>query len=229
MLGRSTDTGVITDARVTLWLNEAQRDIAERIPGLLALDMKNTTSVDFTSKLEYSLSDFTSPLSDTTQQNRICHVFNVWYLDGNESEKLTFVPADDFDDQIVDPTHSDRSYNVKQRMWTRRGSKIEVYPLGATTNHDKNFRLDGQVYAQDFSDDAWDSTSRTSDLEWADEGLIKYAEYKGWRAIGGDTGRANAAIARVEYNAWFDEYRTKHSSMPEWDANMYGPYVGDVE
>jgi hypothetical protein len=88
-IGRDTDTTLITDTRVLRWLNKAQEDIAEKCPGLTALDFKNTTSVDFTDgQLEWPLSDWTSGLTsnvagtDNTTSNRICHLYGAYFSKG---------------------------------------------------------------------------------------------------------------------------------------------------
>ena len=71
-IGRTNDTDLITDTRITRWLNEAQRTIAERIPGIHQLVFKNTTSLDFTAQLVYNMSDVS--VSDPTTTNNICHM-----------------------------------------------------------------------------------------------------------------------------------------------------------
>jgi hypothetical protein len=219
-VGRSTDTVQITDARVLRWLNKAQEEIAEQCPGLTALDMKNTVSVDFTTTLSYSLSEFTSHLSDVTTENRICHIYNAWFLNGADSVRLKFKPLDEFDADYPDPTSDDHEQNIPE-YYTRRGNNIEVFPLPSSDWVDYDFRLDGSVYPIDFTTD---STSASS-LERADDLLIAYGVFKAWSYIGGETGKANALAWYNLFESLLADYKKKNDVMHEWEANIYGPYI----
>jgi len=217
-LGRGDDTTLITDDRVMRWLNKAQEEIAEQCPGLVALDFKNTTSVDFTTVLKYALSDFTSPLMDVTTENRICHIYRAYYQDGDESRKLQYVPLDEFDDRYIDPT-SDDFYQGVPKYYTRRGGYIETYPVCSTAEQDKTFRLDGSVYPADFT--ATNSTA-SSTLDRADDLLIAYAVFKAWSYIGkGDT----AAAWFQKFEMLLEDYKRRNNVMHEWDANLFGEWI----
>ena len=216
-LGRDTDTELITDTRVCRWLNKAQEEIAEQCPGLTVLDMKNTTSVDFTVSLSFAMSEFTSSLSDITTSNRVCHIYGAAYIDGNESQHLQFMPQDDFDSDYLDPTSTDFAQG-KPKYYTRRGNNIEVFPICLTANCDKDFRLDGSVYPIDFT--AADSTALSS-LERADDLLIAYAIFKAWTYIG----KAEPAqLWLAKFNGLLEEYKRKNDVLHEWNANIYGVY-----
>ena len=216
-IGRDTDTVLVTDARVLRWLNKAQEEIAEQCAGLTALDIKNTTSVDFTEVLSYALSDFTSSLDDITTANRICHIYSAYYLDGADSIRLQFMPLDDFDGEYPDPTHSDFSPD-KPKYYTRRGGNLETYPLCSTANADTDFRLDGSVYPVDFT--ASDSTALSS-LDHADDLLIAYAVFKAWAYIG----KAEPAqLWLSKFNGLLEDYKRRNDVLHEWDANLYGVY-----
>ena len=222
-MGRSTDTGVVTDTRMLRWLNDAQEDIAEQCYGLEPLETRNISSIDFTQTKSYALYDFTSPLDDVTTDNRVCHLRKVFYVDGNESKEITFYPTNEFDEIAIDPTHSDYAASFPTR-WTRRGANIEILPLCATTYLDNtpSIGIVGDVYPIDFTDT--DST-HVSVLDKADDVLMKYAEWKAWGAVGGKEGLANSLVAKMEYGQLFQDYRDKNNILHEAEPNIYGPYV----
>jgi hypothetical protein len=217
-IGREEDTVLITEERVLRWLNDAQDEICEQIPGIHELELKNTDSVDFTTTLSYPLADFTSHLADVTTENRICYVWDIFYKNGADSYRIDFTPTDEFDTMVIDPTHTDAELSRPQ-YWTRRGNSIEMIPLCLTEWCDKDIRLDGCVYPINFT--GVDST-QVSSLKKADEGLISYAVYKAWVAIGNSE---NASMWMGKFNAWLTDYRDKNNVMHAWDANLYGGYV----
>ncbi len=213
-IGRPTDTALITDTRVLRWLNEGQREIAEQVPGLTELEMKNLTSVDFSENSAYAMADWTSHLTDVTTSNRIAHIKDAWYIDGADSYRLKFYPTDDFDDNWPDPTNSDFQA-FRPSSYTRRGDYIEVAPICATTYCDKTFRLDAYVYPTDFT--ATDST-HTSDLDNCDEGLINHAVWKAWAAIG----RIDNAVSwKNRWDSWLDDLQANNDKMTSWIPNIY--------
>ena len=225
-LGRETDTVLVTDARVLRWLNKAQEDIAEKCPGLTALDFKNTTSVDFTDgKLEWPLKDWTSTNStalstdtDNTTENHICHMYAAYFDATYSQHKIQYIPLDDFDRRYIDPTIENNALG-EPRVFTRRGNNLEIFPVCSTKEVDQNFRLDGSLYPSDFT--ATDSTAY-SGLERADDILIAYAVFKSWSYIG-EVDSAQAWLAK--YNGLLQEYKTRNDTLHEWDANVYGEWI----
>ena len=217
-LGRETDTALITDARVLRWLNKAQEDIAEKCTGLLALDFKNTTSVDFTHTLSYPLSDWTSSLTDNTTTNRICHIKAAYYAFSAESRRLQYLPLSEFDNQFIDATNVDFS-TTEVSLFTRRGNSIEIAPGCNTENADKDFRLDGSLYPPDFT--FTDSTAYSA-LDNADDLLIAYATFKAWTYIGK---KEDAQGWLSMYNGLLEEYIERNNKLDEWDANLYGVWI----
>ena len=218
LCGRTGDTVLVTDARVTRWINEAQRVIAENVPGLHELTFKNTLSLDTTAVLRWSLADITSGLSDDTSVNRIAHVFAVHYLNGLESKKLTYIPVDEFDEIWPDPTHSHVPVNICS-VWTRRGNYVEIMPLCVTAYHDDDWRFDVGVYPREFTTN--DTTA--SDLNDADEGLIAYGVWQAFVAIGSEKA-TDAAIWRTTFYEWLDDYKGQNDTMHEWNGNLFEPY-----
>lgn len=223
-LGRDTDTVLITDARVMRWLNKAQEDIAEKCAGLVALDFRNTTSVDFTHSRSWSLTDWTSTLTtpisgaDVTTSNRICHIKSAYYCFSSSSHKLQYIPLDEFDDRYIDMTNDD--FTGKEPLYfTRRGNNLEIAPGCSTTYVDKDFRLDGSLYPPDFT--ATDSTALSA-LDRADDILIAYAVFKAWAYIGKGE-EAQAWLSK--YNGLLDEYIARNNVLHEWDANVYGEWI----
>jgi len=183
LVGRTGDTALCDDTRCTRWLNEAQKEVVEKVPGIHNMVFKNTTSVDTTVVLSYALTDWT--VGDATTQSP-CHIFNVTYLDGNESVPLKYTHIDVWDEEFPDPTHSDVPVGIPQR-WTRRGNAIEMIPLCATAYCDADIRLDGDFYAEDLTT----NTTSPSDISGADQGLILYAVAQAWGAIGDEVKAKN--------------------------------------
>ena len=216
LCGRTGDTILITDARCARWLNEAQRIIAEKVPGLHELTFKNTTSFDTTATLRWSLAEITSGLLDVTTSSRVAHTFATWYLDGNESKKLTYVPVDEFDEIYPDPTHTDIPASLCN-VWTRRGNYIEIMPICLTEYHDDDLRFDVGVYPIDITD------ALSSSLNNADEGLIAYGVWQAFVAMGVEKA-TDAAIWRTQFYTWLEDYKDQNDTMPEWSGNWYEPY-----
>jgi len=223
LIGRAGDTDYITDERVLRWINDAQREIAEKCIGLECLERKNTTSVDTTQKLSYALADWTFDVTvDATTTNRVCHVKAMYYLDGNESHQLVFKPKDEFDAEIIDPTNSDFDPWYKPERFTRRGDYVELYPLCASAYCNKNLRLDAYIYPPDFTGSA---STRSSIIDNADKGLIAYAILEAWKHIGGQTGDANAIKWSLVWDKWLEDFQAQNDNLHAWEANIYGDYV----
>lgn len=210
LCGRTGDTVLITTGQLAIWFNEAQRMIVRECPGLHCMGFKNTASVDFTDKVAYPLADFT--LDATTQT--VANVFNVFYLDGLDSCRLSFVHTDEFDAQWIDPTHTDAARG-KPRWWTRREAAIEIVPLCSSSYYDKGLRVDGDFYATDFT--SGDSTVY-GDICEADEGLKYYALSKSWRAMGQT---AKAIDYSQQFDLWLDGYQHQNDRLLEWDGNLF--------
>ena len=141
LVGRegSGDSGPITDTRVTRWLNEGQKRIAQECPGLPELDFRNpaigdatgaSTFTIATDTLNYSIDDLTfsggTAYNDLTDE-KVIFISNVWHVDGANSLRLRFMPTDEFDTFSIDPTSSD-SVSDRPSRWTRRGNNIELAP-----------------------------------------------------------------------------------------------------
>lgn len=212
LVGREGDTVLMDSTRVRRWLNEGQRKITEACPGLNCTYFKNTTSVDTTVVRSYAVTDWT--VGDSTNQE-ICHVLDMWYLDGNDTEKLIYLPIDEFDSEFPDFTHTD--FNADQPMyWTRRGQYVEVAPRCATAYCDKDLRMDGNFYPDEITETA---STHLLDLSNADEGVIRYAVAQAWGAIGKED---KYILWQQKFNDWLENYRNNNNLMPEWGNNLYG-------
>lgn len=211
LCGRTGDTELVCVTQIARWFNEAQADIVNRCPGLHAMTFKNTTSHDTTQTLRYAIDDITA--GDYTTQV-ISDIWDVQYLDGQNSCQLHFVHTDEFDAQWPDPTHSNSPFG-KPHYWTRRGKYIEITPVCATGYCDKDLRFDGDFHAREFTSA---DSSRYSDLSQADEGLTDYALSKAWRAIG-DIQRA--VDYSISYEAWLDQYKADNDRLNCWGGGMY--------
>jgi len=214
LCGRGGDTELITDARVARWLNEAQRQIAEKVPGLHELTFKNTTSFDTTATLRWPIAEITSGLADVTTEKRVAHVFSAWYLNGNETKLLHYMPVDEFDCQWPDPTNTDTPLTIC-KAWTRRGNYLEIMPLCLTEYHDDDLRFDIGVYPIDITD------ALSSSLDDADDGLIAYGVWKSFVAIGSERA-TDAAIWKSTFMEWLENYKDQNDTMHEWDGFWYG-------
>lgn len=211
LCGRTGDTVLITAPQVMTWMNDAQDDVADDVRGLHALTFKNTTSLDTTQALRYALADITA--GDYTTQP-VMDIWNVFYLDGQDSKKLHFTHTDEFDANWPDPTHSDSVFG-KPSHWTRRGGNLEIRPVCSSGYYNKDLRVDGQFYPREFT--AGDATVY-SDLSKADDGLKLYALSKAWRAIGQT---AKAVDYSVQYEAWKEHYGTHAERLDAWSGNLY--------
>lgn len=210
LIGRANTDPLVDDTRCARWLNEGQEIIIETCPGLKAVGFKNTTSLDTTQVLAYNLSDIT--VGDLTTQ-KPCHIFNCFYMDGNESIKLTFLHQDEFDEKYPDPTSSDYAAD-KPKWWILRGQTIEMFPLCATAYCDKNLRFDGDYYPKDMTT----NSTYASDLSRADAGLIFYATAQAWAAIGNED---RYAIQITKFENWLDKYQAKNEICQGWDGNLF--------
>lgn len=226
-IGRPNATDLVDVTWLTRRINEAQKIIVEQVPLISSVTFKNTTSLDTTGTVQYSISDIT--VGDSSTANKACHITDVWYLDGNESRRLVFQPMDVFDAEHPDPTHSDEHFE-KPAYWTQRGNTyVEMYPYCASTYWDKNLRFDGDFYAADFTTDS----TEISDISRADEGMILYGVWKSWMAIG----MANANVAAEINNAkkawsnpnplpgedlgWLESFRDMNDQILAWGQNFY--------
>jgi hypothetical protein len=217
LVGRPGGTDEIVDnTRCARWINECKRQICEEIPGIEKLKFKNTTSLDTTVTLSYALSEIT--VGDLSNDDRICHIYDVWYLDGLESRRLKFVHSDEFDAKWPDPTHADMPRNIPI-WWTRRGDNIEMYPLCATAYANKDLRFDGDYYDADFTT----NDASASDISGADNVIIAYGVWKAWMAIGNQIPGASAEAikAQANYTRELDDFRQHEESLTQWDGNMY--------
>lgn len=224
--GRVGDTILIDDTWATRRLNRAQRHIVDNCPGLPDLQFKNITSLDFaTDQIAYDITDITS--GDTTDENGAAHIDAVWYLDGADSIPLDYMPVDEFDSELIDPTHTDNSAD-KPTRWTRRRDTIEVAPRPSADYDGKDMRVDGVRYPAEFStNDA--SASEIGDI---DEGLIAYVTWKAWQKIGGVEGKLEASRWKKIFSnpdpllgedyGWLEGFQSKYGRMDAWDGDLIG-------
>ena len=218
------DSVLVTSTRILRWANEAQREIAEKCPGLLALDytVDGTKAVTCqTSTISYDLADWSSPWGtsdvDATTANRICHIYGLYFQDGEDSYRIDFMPVDRFDAHVIDPSHTDYASD-KPQFWTRLHNTVLIYPICDSTYTDKPLKLRGSLYPRDFSASG---SSCESVLEWADEGIIDWCVMRAYEAIGGEQGRASKLEWRANFEEWLAKYRSRNDLMHEWAATLY--------
>jgi len=237
VIGREgSDTqGTITDTRVTRWLNEGQKRIAQKCPGLPELDFRNPAIGDATTAfthtfvtdtVNYAISDLTfsgGPAYNDLTDEKALFVSNVWHMDGANSLRLEFMPIDEFDMFVIDPTSSD-IVSDRPARWTKRGDNIEVSPRPSSTYNGDGIRIDGMRTPQEFTTN--DATA--SEMEDVDEGLIMYAVAKAWRSIGDEARHdigmrsfTNPNPTATQTVGWLERYRDDYARMDAWDANIY--------
>lgn len=220
-VGRPTDTTVITDARITRWINDAQKHVVREIVGLVGRDVKDITSLDLvSSQLSYSLASITP---------KVAHVLRLYYYDATsgstETMKLDYLTLDEFDDRFPRP---DAITEDKPFKWTRRGNAIEVMPIPSSAYSDdpgnKVLRLDYTAYAPDLSGAS--DTSELSTMEDADEGLMYYATAKAWETIGKEdkyqlwNRKFTFPNDPQDKFGWLERYKLKSDAMIAWDGNI---------
>lgn len=237
MVGRSgSDTqGTITDARVTVWINEGQDRIAQECRGLPELDFRNPAVGDATSafthtiatdQITYAISDLTfsgGPNYNDLTDERALFISNVWHVKGANSLRLNYIPTDEFDSFSIDPTSSE-AVTDRPTRWTRRGNNIEVAPRPSSTYNGDGLRVDGMRSPQDFTTN--DATA--SEMIDVDEGLKLFAIAKAWESIG-DEARydiwmrkfTNPNPTATQTIGWVERYRDNYSIMEAWDGNFY--------
>lgn len=214
-VGRSTDTELVTDARVARVISAGQVKIVEKCPGLHSLTFRNTTSLDTTQTLRYAISDITT-VGDASTDTWPCRIWDAWYLDGNESIHLIFAHTDEFDTEYPDPTHSDFNPDLPKH-WTRRGNNIEIYPLCATAYCDKDLGFAGDFYPRDLTT----NSTKVSDISGADEGLIMYGIAEAWAMIGNPASILKSQAWHNKFNTWLEDFKEQNDTLHEWDGNLY--------
>jgi len=214
--GRTASGEPLADVtRCIRWINEGQEKIARECVNLECLSFDNRSSIDTTQTLRYAVADIT--VGDASTLERVNRIFDVYYLDGLESRKLTYMFTDDFDAEYPDPTHTNVAKD-RPTHWTRRGNNIEIFPLCLTAYCNDDLRFIGDFWPHDLS--VADTTY--SDISGGDEGLIAYAAWKVWGAIGSPKGTLEALKWKKAFNDWLDDFKTDNETLHEWDGNMYG-------
>ena len=220
-VGRPTDATVITDTRITRWLNDAQRHIVREIVGLVGRDVKDITSLDLvSSQLSYDISAITP---------KVAHVLKLYYYDATtgstESRQLDYLALDEFDEKYPKPEliTEDKPYR-----WTRRANNVEIIPIPSVAFADdpnvKVLRLDYTAYAPDLSGAS--DTSELSTMEDADEGLLYYATSKAWETIGTEEkfllwqSKFTNPTDSTGKRGWLERYKEKSDTMLAWDGNI---------
>ena len=211
-VGRRTDATVITDARITRWLNDSQRNIVREIVGLVGRDVKDITSLNLVSdQLSYDISSITP---------KVAHILKAFYYDANsgstETINMDYLALDEFDERFPRPDVIDTDKPFK---WTRRGNAIEVMPIPSATYSDdpgnKVIRINYTAYAPDLSGAS--DESELSTMEDADEGLLYYATSKAWEMIGAEE---KYLLWMQKYKTWLEQYKEKSDAMIAWDGNI---------
>lgn len=218
----TTDPGepIATEDRITVWLNDGQREIIHKTPGVDTVAFKNTTSLDITQSLAYEVNDITG--GDFTTQD-VARIYDVYYLDGPQSRRLHFLTTDEFDKILIDPTHSSIPFG-KAKYWTRRGGQIEIIPLSQCAYVDKDLRFDGEFYARDLTTD---STQYSDISRSAHVGLIYYAvaEYYGAAKdkIESEIWKRKFSVPshRQDQQGWLEDFADFNNNMQEWDGDLF--------
>lgn len=224
LCGRPTNQVLLTNARVTRWLNESKRKIAEECPDLEELQFVNETSLDTTETILYAFNEIT--VGDETDQMP-CHIFDVFYLDGNESRELEYIHPDEFDADWPDPTHSDIPKS-RPTHWTIQadlsGGYVKMMPFCLTTYCDKNIKFVGSMYPADFTTE---DTTRGRLID-CDNAQIAYGVWQGFKAIGNGLKAAewkktwsNPDPAFGEDYGELEKIKFRSSREHGWEGNIF--------
>jgi len=184
-------------------LNEAQITIARKVPNILELQVKDTTTLDATTdQYEYDLSGF-DPV--------IAHLMTVWILNGTESKRLRYKHKDDFDKLYPDVS---AIASAMPDYYTRRGNKIEFNCPVSSEYNGYAIRIDYCKWAAEFASAA---STETSELSQADQGLILFAWSESLRVLAkGNAGLTSVADEKILlFNEWLDEYSDYHDLQTE--------------
>jgi len=184
-------------------LNEAQITIVRKVPNILELQVKDTTTLDaVTDQYEYDLSGF---------DPAIAHLMTVWILNGTESKRLRYKHKDDFDELYPDVS---AIASAMPDYYTRRGNKIEFNCPVSSEYNGYDIRIDYCKWAAEFASAA---STETSELSQADHGLILFAWSESLRVLAkGNTGLvAIADEKKLLFNDWLDEYSDYYDLQTE--------------
>lgn len=224
--GRTQANDPLVDTtRCTRWINEGQRVITQQITGIPSLTFDNKTTHDTTGTTKYSLVELTIG-DDVTTGRHPSRLAQMWYLDGNDTRELDFLPPQEFDNLHPDPTHADEHFGKPWQYTQRNNYEVEIYPYCDSAYWDKDLRFVGDYYPLDFTTDS----TEASDISMADELLTQYGIWQAWKAIG------NLAEQEKAYKVWtnpeprygetiglFEQFKDRVQAMPGWDWNLYGP------
>ena len=212
--GRPTNQVILTNERVTRWLNEAQRKVAEECPDLEELQFVNEVSFDTTGTILYALNEIT--VGDETDQLP-CYIFDVFFLDGHESRKLEWIHPDEFDREYPDPTHSDIAKH-RPTHWTMQadlsGGYVKMMPFCLTTYMDKDLKFVGSMYPAEFT---VEDTTRGR-LKDCDDALIAYGVCKGWGAIGQEE---KSGIWWQKFIGTLEDIKNQSTKDHAWEGNIF--------
>ena len=215
LVGRESNQILVDNTRVTRWLNEAQRVIAEECPDLDCLYFVNTASLDTTETILYAVNEIT--VCHTA--GSVCYITDVFYLDGNESRKLEFIHPDQFDEDWPDPTHSDVAKS-RPTHWTMQGDLsggyVKMMPFCLTTYCEKDLKFVGTMYPREFTTE----DSSVSGIKDADDAMIAYAVAKAWGAID-PPGSDNEVKWWAKFTASLDDLKNQSSRFHQWDGNIF--------
>lgn len=218
LVGRRSGQVLVDNTRVTRWLNEAQKKIAEECPDLDCLHFTNSASYDTTETILYPVNEITLGLCSTAET--VCYITDVFYLDGNETRKLEFIHPDVFDEEYPDPTHTDIPKS-RPTHWTMQadlsGGSVKMMPFCLTEYCDKDLKFEGTIYPRDFTTE----DGSVSGIKDADDVMIAYAVWKAWGAIG-DTEEELKWSAK--FNGELERIQTQSSRYHSWDGNIF--YTG---
>jgi hypothetical protein len=200
---RTGDTALITQSRVTNFLNWAQVRVVRKCPGHLDLETKDVTAITLVADtFSYSFASM-SPV--------VFHPLRLYYLDGTQSKELTYLETDHFDNDY--PSPADQAEGIPNE-WTRRASAVEIMSVPTSSEAGKYLRMDYTKTPTAFDTG---TLAGTSDMGDVDEGLIMFACSEAFSAIGNKDDEA--LKYRAKFEDWLDGYRMDKDSLYMAEAN----------
>lgn len=206
LCGRTGDTVLVTDTRVTRWLNEAQDAIVRVCTGHLDLETRGNLATLLNGTYQYALSAVTPS---------VVHVLEAAYIDGTQSRELDYIDTDEFDDDYPDPANM--GVTGIPKVWTRRGQYLELYPVPGSAEVGKAVKINYTKTPTAFA--AATPTATCSMLE-CDNGLIWYALAEAWTVIGQND--SEVTKYKTLFKNWLEEeYRP-------YKDGLYGSTADDL-
>ena len=201
--GRSNDSVLITTDFVLQALNEGQLDIVSKVPGLLALDVSDVTT------LTIATDDTEKDLATLNP----AHIQGIWILNGASTRQkgLKYLRKDYFFGRYIPVANQGSGEPTK---YTRQGTKIIFNCPVASDYNGLYLRIDYTKWATTF---ASITSTEASVITNSNEGLILFGLARVYRelALSNPAVETKAVKALFEYKSWLYEFQNYNTVQIE--------------